>query len=87
MMPCSALFFVSCSVFHWAISAFPFSDSQKAIISGSWCLTIPIHKRGNRSTSTAQRSADGNILINAADALEKAKQYGYNINTNVLEWA
>ena len=37
-------FFASCSAFHWAISAFPFSDSQKAMISGSKHLAISIRR-------------------------------------------
>ena len=37
-------FLASRSAFHWAISAFPFSDSQKAIISGSRHLAISLRR-------------------------------------------
>ena len=37
-------FLACCSAFHWAISAFPFSDSQKAMISGSKHLAISIRR-------------------------------------------
>ena len=37
-------------------------------------------------SSTATYSADGNILVSTTDALAKTTTYGYNENTNVLEW-
>jgi YD repeat-containing protein len=37
-------------------------------------------------TSTATYSANGNILLSTKDALDKETTYGYNVDTNVLEW-
>ena len=36
--------------------------------------------------STATYSTDGNTLLSTKDALDKETTYGYNVNTNVLEW-
>ena len=44
-------------------------------------------KSGNSTiTSTAEYSDDGNRLVSTTDALGKTTTYGYNANTNILEW-
>ena len=48
--------------------------------------SVSIVNGDSRITSSATYSADGNILISTKDALEKETKYGYNVDTNVLEW-
>lgn len=46
-----------------------------------------VNVSGNsKITSTATYSDDGNNLLSTTDALAKTTEYGYNIDTNVLEW-
>ena len=48
--------------------------------------SVSISNGSNKVTSSATYSEDGNILISTTDALAKVTQYGYNGDTNVLEW-
>lgn len=48
--------------------------------------SVSISNGSNRVTSSAAYSDDGNILVSTTDALAKVTQYGYNRDTNVLEW-
>lgn len=49
--------------------------------------SVSISNGSNKVTSSAAYSADGNTLVSTTDALAKVTQYGYNGDTNVLQWA
>ena len=48
--------------------------------------SVSISNGDNKVTSSATYSDDGNFLVSTTDALAKVTQYGYNRDTNVLEW-
>ncbi len=47
---------------------------------------VSITAGGQTMTSTADYTTDGNRLVSTTDALGKITTYGYNADTNVLEW-
>ena len=49
-------------------------------------ISVAIANGTSKIISTATYSADGNRLVRTTDALGKTTTYGYNENTNVLEW-
>ena len=48
--------------------------------------SVSIGSGSTKITATATYSTDGNILLSTTDTLDKTTTYGYNENTNVLEW-
>lgn len=49
-------------------------------------ISTAIGSGTKKIVTTASYSADGNILLSTTDALDNEIFYGYNENTNILEW-